>query len=255
MTMKQKTLSGKTSLVTGAAQGLGRVIALALAGAGCRVVVNDAPGNDRARGVAEEIKRAGGKASHFNADVSDEKAVEAMFAELQKKQGGADILVNNARLDPYRRTPDMTEGQWWDMVMAVNLKGSYLCSYWFMRQAKEKKWGRIVNISSVRAFIPAEPSMVAYGVSKLGMHGITRAFAEMGAPLGITANTVAPGMVVTENINKRLTPAMMAREKARIPLGRGAAMEEIADAVLFAIRNGYVTGETININGGMWYAP
>ena len=250
----KKELSGKTALVTGAGQGLGRFISLALARCGCRVVVNDVTGNDRAKGVAGEIQKAGEKASHYSADVSDEKAVEAMFAGL-RQTGGVDILVNNARLDPYRRTPEMTEGEWWDKIMAVNLKGAYLCSFYFLKQAKGKKWGRIVNISSVRAFIPAEPSMVAYGVSKLGMHGITRAFAEMGASLGVTANTVAPGMVVTENINKRLTPAMMAREKARIPLGRGATMEEIADAVLFAVRNGYVTGETININGGMWYAP
>lgn len=98
-------------------------------------------------------------------------------------------------------------------------------------------------------------NMIAYGVSKLGMHGLTRAFADNGAPFGITANTVCPGMVVTENINKRLTPEKYKEESSAIPLGRGATCEEIADAVLFAIGNGYVTGETININGGMYYAP
>lgn len=97
--------------------------------------------------------------------------------------------------------------------------------------------------------------MIAYGVSKLGMHGLTRAFAENGAPFGITANTVCPGMVVTENINRRLTPEKYREESAAIPLGRGATCGEIADAVLFAVGNGYVTGETININGGMYYAP
>jgi len=97
--------------------------------------------------------------------------------------------------------------------------------------------------------------MVAYGVSKLGMHALTRSFAESGAPFGITVNTVAPGMIMTENVDKRLSPEMKEREYARIPLKRGGSSEEIADAVLFALGNGFVTGETININGGAFYAP
>lgn len=253
--MDNSELQGKTVLVTGASQGLGRVIAETLARAGCRVVVNCAHGRDNAEKVASAIRQSGGDAVVYAADVSDEKTVETMFAELGRTHGGVDILINNARLDPYRRSAEMTEGQWWDMVMAVNLKGTYLCSYWYLKQATAKKWGRIVNVSSVRSFIPAEPHMVAYGVSKLGQHGITRSFAEQGAPYGITANTVAPGMIVTENIAKRLTPEMMARETARIPLGRGGTMDEVVDAVMFVVRNGYVTGETININGGMHFAP
>jgi len=249
--MQQSELSGKTAVVTGSSQGLGRIIAIELANAGCKVIVNCAYARDKAEAVAAEIRQAGGLAEVYVADVSNEEAVKKMFAEL----GGVDILVNNARLDPCFRKPEMTEGEWWDLVMSVNLKGTYLCSYWFFQQAKARKWGRIVNVSSVRSFIPAEPTMVAYGVSKLGMHGITRAFAEQGAPLGITANTVAPGMIITENIDKRLTPEMKAKESARIPVGRGASCEEIADAVMFVVRNGYVTGETININGGMHYAP
>ena len=209
----------------------------------------------KAKAVADEIAREGGMASVKLGDVADEREVAAMFASVKEELGGCDILVNNARLDPYMRKPEMTEGEWWDKVLAVNLKGCYLCSLEFFRQAQGRGWGRIVNVSSVRAFLPAEPSMVAYGVSKLGMHGITRAFAQCGAPFDITANTVAPGMIVTENIDKRLTPEMKARESARIPLGRGASCEEIADAVLFPIKNGYVTGETVNINGGMHYAP
>ena len=174
-----------------------------------------------------------------------------MFAEL----GPVDILVNNARLDPWQRRPEMSEGEWFDRVMRVNLKGAFLCSEAFFRQAQPRRWGRIVNIASVRSFRPAEMHMIAYGVSKLGMHALTRAFAHNGAPFNITANTVCPGMVITENIDKRLTPEKYAEESAAIPLGRGATGEEIADAVLFPIRNGYVTGETININGGMYYAP
>ncbi|HEY3376958.1 MAG TPA: SDR family NAD(P)-dependent oxidoreductase [Armatimonadota bacterium] len=244
-------LQQQTALVTGSSQGLGRVIAIALAQAGARVIVNCHANMANAEQVVAEIVQNGGQATAFCCDVSDETAVAAMFAQL----GAVDILVNNARIDPYFRTPEDSDAQWFARVLQVNLTGAYICSMAFFAQAKACGYGRIVNVSSVRSFIPAEMDMIAYGVSKLGMHGLTRAFAANGAPYGITANTVAPGMIVTENIDKRLTPEMKARESAKIPLGRGATSEEVADAVLFVIKNGYVTGETININGGMYYAP
>ncbi len=248
-------LKDRVALVTGSSQGLGRVIAFALAELGCKVIVNANSSPDKAEAVANEIIAKGGKASISIFDVSDEAVVNQRFADLNAEHGSVDVLINNARLDPYTRKPEMTEGDWWDRVMKVNLKGCFICSHAFFRHAKERNWGRIVNVSSVRSFIPAEMNMIAYGVSKLGMHGITRAFAENGAAFNITANTVAPGMIITENIAKRLTPEMHARETARIPLRRGGTCEEIADAVVFAANNGYVTGETININGGMHYAP
>lgn len=245
------SIAGKVALVTGASQGLGRVIAIELAKLGCRVVVNYANNSANAEQVKREIETLGGDVFVARCDIGDEAAVNAMFRAL----GPVDILVNNARLDPWRRTAEMSEGEWFDQVMRVNLKGAFLTSQAFFEQAKPRGWGRIVNVSSVRSFRPAEPHMVAYGVSKLGMHALTRAFAENGAPFGITANTVAPGVVVTENIAKRLTPEKLREELGAVPLGRGATCEEIADAVIFPLRNGYVTGETININGGMYYAP
>ncbi len=247
----KNNLNGKTALVTGGSQGIGKAIALALAEEGCRVIVNCANHPDNARKVADEIISAGGSAEVWPCDVSDENAVRTMFETV----GRVDILVNNARLDPWRRKAEMSEGEWWDMVMNVNLKGCFLCSTEFFRRAKEYGWGRIVNIASVRSFRPAETNMVAYSVSKLGMHSVTRAFAHNGAAFGITANTVCPGMVETENLRPRLTPEKYQEECDAVPLGRPASCEEIADSVLFVIRNGYVTGETININGGMYYAP
>ena len=244
-------IKGKVALVTGGSQGIGRAVALALADAGCKVFVNCAHHPEKAQKVVDEIRVQGGEAEVAQCDVSDEAAVEAMFDRL----GRVDILINNARLDPWLRTADMTEGEWWSRVMDVNLKGCFLCSMAFFKRAKDYGWGRIVNMASVRSFRAAEMSMIAYGVSKLGMHGVTRAFAQNGAPLGITANTVCPGMVTTENIHKRLTPEKYKEECSAVPLGRPAESEEIAEAVLFAVRNGYVTGETININGGMYYAP
>ncbi len=244
-------LSGKTALVTGASQGLGRVIATELAAAGCRVLVNCARHRENAEKVVAAIHEQGGAAEVAVADVSNETAVRQLFEQVAP----VDILINNARLDPWRRTAEMSDGDWWSQVIDVNLKGAYLMSQAFFARAKPRGWGRIVNISSVRSFRPAEPDMIAYGVSKLGMHGLTRAYAQNGAPYGITANTIAPGMVITENLQRRLSPEKYAEESAAIPLGRGATSEEIADAVLFVLRNGYVTGETVNINGGMYYAP
>lgn len=248
-------LKGKIALVTGASQGLGRAIAIGLAGAGCRVAVNYSRGVEKAAEVVREIREAGGEAEAFEGDVSDETSVARLFAAVAERWGEADILINNARVDPYLRSPEMTEGEWWDRVMSVNLKGAFLCSWKFMERASAKTWGRIVNISSVNAFLPTAPGLIAYGVSKLGMHGLTRAFAQQGAARGITAATVAPGVIVTENIHRRLPGEKLERELARVPLGRGASMDEIVDAVLFVLRNGYVTGETIHINGGMHYAP
>ena len=246
-----ESIKGRVALVTGASQGLGRVIALTLAKEGCKVVVNCAHSAQKAEHVAQEIRNDGGEAEVYVCDISDEKAVRTMFREL----GKVDILVNNARIDPYFRKPEMSDGEWWDLVMRINLKGAYLCSQVFFDQAKERGWGRIVNIASSRSFTPAEPHMIAYGVSKLGMHGLTRAFAENGGAFGITANTVCPGMVMTENLRKRITEEDYQATCRNIPGGRGGSCEEMADGVLFAVRNGYVTGESIHINGGLYYAP
>lgn len=246
-----ESIKGRVALVTGASQGLGRVIALELAKEGCKVIVNCAHNPQKAESVAEEIRSAGGDAVVYACDISDESAVRVMFESV----GPVDILVNNARIDPYFRKPEMTDGEWWDLVMKINLKGAYLCSQMFFDQAKPRGWGRIVNIASSRSFTPAEPHMIAYGVSKLGMHGLTRSFAENGGPFGITANTVCPGVVMTENLTKRITEEQYQKTCTRIPVRRGGSCEEMADGVLFAVKNGYVTGESIHINGGLYYAP
>lgn len=249
--MDTTTLKGKRALVTGSSQGLGRVIAQRLALAGATVIVNNKDDRSVADTVVAEIVAAGGDAYACCGDVADEAQVASIFASA----GPIGILVNNARIDPYARPAGMTDAAWFEAVMHVNLTGAYVCSMAFFNQAKALGWGRIVNISSVRSFIPAEIDMIAYGVSKLGMHGLTRSFAANGAQYGITANTIAPGMIATENIDRRLSPERRAAETATIPIGRAATCDEVANAVMFVIANGYVTGETININGGMHYAP
>ena len=139
-------------MVTGASQGIGRVIAKTLAAEGAEVIVNCAHSPAKAQAVADEIIAAGGKASVYVCDVSDEAAVKQMFAKLSPIH----YLVNNARVDPYFRKPEMLNGDWFSLVMDINLKGAYLCSMSFFEQAKLLAGSCIVNISSVRAFTPAE---------------------------------------------------------------------------------------------------
>ncbi len=245
----------KTALITGSTQGLGKVMARRLAEEGCLVVINCAGDRQSAEAAAGEINAAGHKAVVYLCDVSDEEAVQKMFQDLEDQYGGVDILVNNARVEPLSRKPELSEGQWWDKVMSVNLKGAFLCSLEFCKYAEPRKWGRIINLSSSRAPRPAEPSMVAYTVSKLGMHSLTRSFAARCAPYNITVNTLAPGMIATENMMKRIGQDGYDAECASIPLNRAGTCDEIADGVIWALKNSFMTGETININGGQTYAP
>lgn len=245
------TFENRTVLVTGASQGLGREIAAVFAEARARVIVNCAHNIAKAEAVAADLRQKNFTAEAYQCDVSDEAAVRKMFADLR----GVDVLINNARLDPYFRKPEMSEKEWFMKTMEVNVLGAYLTSMVFLEQARERKFGRIVNISSSRAYTPAEPHMVAYNISKLSLHALSRSFAARGAAYGITANTVAPGFVETENVSKRLSQETRDREVGKIPLQRTGDMREIAEAVFFAAANGYITGEVININGGQFYTP
>ncbi len=244
-------LTGKNAVVTGASQGLGAVVASALAAAGARVFVNYAHGAQKAAAVVAEIRAAGGQAEEFGCDVADEKQVGERFARLEAESGGIDVLINNARLDPYARKPEHTDGEWFDRTLAVNLKGAYLTSLAVLDGMKARGWGRIVNVSSVWADRPATRRLIPYSVSKAGMHALTRACAREGAPQ-VTVNTVAPGLILTENAAVRLTAEQLAAETADIPLQRGATPEEIAGVILQTLENGFITGETIRVNGGVW---
>jgi len=246
------TLNRKTVVVTGASQGLGEAIALCFAACGGHVFINCPRDLAAAQRVVDHIRNADGYAEPFLCDIANETEVRDRFAELNKNCGGIDILINNARIDPYARSATMSDGEWFDQTIAVNLKGAYLTTLAVIDHMKEKRWGRIINISSVWAYWPAKLQMIPYSVSKAGMHALTRGFAKEAAPYGVTVNTVAPGLILTENAAKRLTPEQLAAETATVPLGRGAAPEEIAEIVLHVAQSGFLTGETINANGGAY---
>ena len=172
-----------------------------------------------------------------------------------RETGSIDILVNNARIDPYKRSAGMRDGEWWDAVMAVNLKGAYLCGKLALEQMKTKRWGRMVHISSIWAYQPPNERMLSYAAAKSAMHALSRGFAALGAPYGVTSNVLAPGLILTDLCTERLTPEMMQRELDTIPLRRGAPPGEVAEAVFDLAKSGFLTGEVVNLNGGAFMRP
>ena len=235
----------RVALVTGGSRGIGKAIALALAEAGAAVAVNYRERMEEAWAVTETIRKRGGGAAAFGADVSVRDAVERMVHEIRDRLGPVDILINNAGIAETRGLEDITEEDF-DRAIAVNLKSAFLCTQAVVPGMRAQRWGRIVNLSSIGARVGAGSVSVAYGAAKAGVEGLTRAYALRLAPEGVTVNAVAPGLVDTE-MGKPLLEAGVA---ARIPIGRAGMADEIAQAVLLIVSNGYMTGQTIAVNGG-----
>ena len=242
-------LQNRVALVTGGSRGIGRAIALALAAAGAAVAVNYRERVEEAQAVAEGIRQGGGRAAIFGADVSLRVAVQSMVHDIEIELGPIDILVNNAGMAAARGLDDITEEDF-DHTLAVNLKSSFLCTQAVLPGMRARRWGRIVNISSIGARIGSGSVSIAYAAAKAGIEGLTRGYALRLAPEGVLVNAVAPGLVDTE-MGK---PLIEAGVPARIPVGRPGTGEEIAQAVLLLIGNAYMTGQTIAVNGGSLFS-
>ena len=238
-------LKDRVALVTGGSRGIGRAIALALAAEGAAVAVNYRKRENEAADVVAGIERAGGRAIAVRADVSINDEVQAMIAEVNSRLGTIDVLVNNAGMASIVDIDAITEAQF-DRMLAVNLKSAFLCTQAVLRGMRQRRWGRIINMSSLAAR-GAGIVGVHYNASKAGLEGLTRGYAARLAPDGITVNAVAPGPVDTEMAE----PLKAANVAARIPLGRFAEPEEVAQVVMLLVRDGYLTGQTIPINGGL----
>ena len=242
-------LDDKVALVTGAGQGIGRAVAQALAANGARVAVNDVD-SARADRVVGEIEATGAEAMAAVADVSCRGAVDAMVSGIVERFGRLDILVNSARVEP-PRPEGLSRDQWWDRVLDVDLKGAYLCAMAAWEPMRRQQFGRIVNISSVQAVLgKGDDDWIAYSCAKAGMLGLTRSLAQRGMRQGITANAVAPDYIETEATLARWGRAQMDALVANVPIGRAGRPDDVADAVLFLIQAGFITGETIFVNGG-----
>jgi 3-oxoacyl-[acyl-carrier protein] reductase len=241
--------SQQIALVTGAGQGIGRAIALALAAHGATVAVNDVK-REKIDRVVAEIAAKGGKAVAACADVSRRDEVERMVANVVKQFGRLDILVNGARVEP-PRPAGMSPEDWWDRVLDVDLKGAWLCSMAALDPMKRQHFGRIINISSIQGFAGnAADDWIAYSCAKAGMTGLTRSLAQAGLKFGITANAIAPDYIETEVMEARWGREKMKEFAANVPIGRAGRPDEVAEAVLFLAKSGFITGETIFITGG-----
>ena len=236
--------SNRAALVTGASRGIGRAIALALAASGAAVAVNCRERLVDALDVVAEIQAAGGRAIAVGADVSDGAAVAAMVDRVCAELGPIDVLVNNAGIAIIRGIDDLTEDEF-DTTIAVNLKSAFLCTKAVLPHMRAQKWGLIVNISSGAAR-GAGGVGLHYNASKAGMEGLTRGYAARLVKEGITVNAVAPSLIETDMVRSGV-----ASSPARIPMGRFGTSEEVAQAVLMVMGNAYMTGQTVQLNGGM----
>ena len=239
-------LTGRVALVTGASRGIGRAIALALAGAGADVAVNCRERGRSAEETADAIRTKGRRALAIAADVSESRAVEGMVRAAEAELGPVDLLVNNAGVAIPRDLDDLTEADF-DRTLAVNLKGAFLCTRAVLPGMRARRWGRIVNISSGAAR-GAGVIGAHYNASKAGLEGLTRGYAARLVRDGVTVNAVSPSLIETEMIAARRD------EYARkVPLGRLGLPEEVAQAVLMVEGNAYMTGQTVPVNGGLHF--
>jgi 3-oxoacyl-[acyl-carrier protein] reductase len=234
-------LQGRVALVTGASRGIGRAIALALAERGATVAVNFHTRAEEANSVVAQIRSAGGRAIAARADVSLSAEVAEMTGRATGELGRIDVLVNNAGV-----AVSGVREQDFDLGIAVNLKSAFLCTEAVLPGMCARKWGRIVNISSGAARGPGLLGVV-YNASKAGLEGLTRGYASRVAKDGVTVNAIAPGPTDTE----MGAPLKVGGVAARIPVGRIGQAEEVAQAAVMVIGNGFITGQTIAVNGGL----
>jgi len=237
--------SGRVALVTGASRGIGRGIALALAEAGADVAVNYHTRQSDAEDGVRQVRALGRRANAIAADVSNADAVAALMQTVRAELGPIDLLVNNAGIGPAHGLTDLTEAVF-DRTIAVNLKSAFLCTQAAVPGMRERRFGRIINISSGAAR-GAGGIGVHYNASKAGMEGLTRGYAARLAADGITVNAVAPSLIETDMV------APLRAGASRIPVGRLGLPEEVAQAVLLVMANAYMTGQTIQLNGGLHF--
>ena len=241
----------KAALVTGAARGIGRAIALALAQQGVDVAVNFQSRSDAAREVVDQILDMGQRALAVHADVADEAQVQTMVGRVADVLGGIDILVNNAALHRGGRVQQIA-CQDWEMVLNVALKGAFHCCRHVVPLMLKKNWGRIINISS-NAGVHGSAGDTAYGSAKAGLIGFTKSLAKEVAKKGINVNAVVPGFLQTDMTAPLFqTAGRLERELQTIPMGRPGQPAEVAEMVAFlALKGSYVTGAIIPVDGGM----
>jgi 3-oxoacyl-[acyl-carrier protein] reductase len=238
-------LSGKRAIVTGGSRGIGKAIALALANAGCDVVVNYLSREAEANTTVDAVRALGRRAVAVQADVSVSADVYRLVASGEAAIGPADILVNNAGRVVVEGIDQMSEASWEDIIR-VNLTSVFLMTQAVLPGMRARKWGRIINLTSVAA---QAGSLLAvhYSAAKGGVISATKSYARLLAKEGVTVNAISPALIATEMVaaNPRISPDM-------IPMGRFGTVEECAEVAVLIAGNAYMTGQTIALNGGMF---
>ena len=239
------TLVGRIALVTGGGRGIGRAIAVALAEAGCDVAVNYLRRAEDAEATAASIRGLKRRAIVVQGDVSHAADASAIAAAVEAQLGPIDVLVNNAGKMVIETIDQMTERSWNDIV-TVNLTSVFLMTQAVLPGMRARKWGRVINLTSVAAQAGSTMA-VHYSAAKAGVIAATKSYARMLAREGVTVNAIAPALVATEMLkaNTNLKPDM-------IPIGRFGDVEECASVAVLLAENGYMTGQTIGVNGGMY---
>ncbi len=241
---------GQVAIITGGGRGIGRAIAEGLAKKGVNLAIVDID-SDMAVKTASDLSALDIKAIGMRLDVSNAEDVKKVFSEIRKEFGRIDILINNAGITRDGLMIRMKDEDW-DTVIAINLRGVFLCSREAIKDMSQRRYGRIVNVSSVAAFM-GNPGQANYSASKAGIVGLTKTAAKEYASRGITVNAVAPGFITTamtdvlpENVKEEI--------KKLIPLGRFGSVEDVSNAVIFLASpdSGYITGQVIHVNGGMY---
>jgi len=243
-------IKGQTAMVTGGARGIGKAIAENMAGKGVNLAIADIS-LENAGETAEELKSLGVRTIALKLDVSKSGEVVKAFEDVIKEFGRIDILINNAGITRDSLILRMKEEDW-DSVIDINLKGVFLCSKEAIKVMVKQRYGRIINIASVVAFM-GNPGQANYSASKAGIIGLTKTTAREYASRGVTVNAVAPGFIATamtdalaENIKQDMLKS--------IPVGKFGSVDDVANAVIFLAspENGYITGQVIHVNGGMY---
>jgi 3-oxoacyl-[acyl-carrier protein] reductase len=248
------TLHNQVALVTGASSGIGRATAIALAQAGARVGVNYFKNRAGGEETAETIRRAGGEALALHGDVTKAADIAKMVQAVRERWGRVDILVNNAGdLLARRQLAEMTE-EYWDQVMALNLKSVFLAVKAVWEEMAARKSGCIVNVSSIAGRNGGGPGAAAYAAAKGGLLTYTKSLAKELAAYGVRVNGVAPGVIATPYHERYSPPDLFAKYLSTIPLGRAGTSEEIARVIVFLASPAasFMTGETVEVNGGQW---
>jgi 3-oxoacyl-[acyl-carrier protein] reductase len=242
-------LVGRTAIVTGGAKGIGRGIAEAFASEGADVAIADIATNDEATQVIEAIQQAGRKAFYVRTDVAQEQQVQSMVEAVHSAFGHIDILVNNAGIFTQALVEHLSVADW-DRVLAVNLRGTFLCARFVLPYMLEQGWGRIINIASQLGYIGGQ-EVAHYSASKGGVIAFTKALAREVSTRNVLVNAIAPGPILTDLLASE-TEEWKAAKLAELPIGRFGEVREVAPTAVFLASDDatYYVGQTLGPNGG-----